>query len=332
MVSPPVDASTTAPAPPVDASTTASTPSPNAIPLGRPSVSPSPSTRDAFDRRAAKLELRPRFGGGYTYLGLPGERFDAWVRDDGTVVFEVDDGFDIETTQLCLVAVCLLRSPSRPGRNRTPPRARAAKAGRVATEVATLLLAGYAASRSNGGGRVSYSPGFTGMHPRNQPMPGSLGGMASGRYGYLPAPHRQMTDFLERTFSFRLDLAEHALRQRLERELSELPAVLAAIWSDETLDSAQRRQRILAYWADLETPVAQHEDDVLDVEARPVLDLARREMAQRARAVIVDFVVTVLPVGSASAFTRSELDAFNRTLSGTHRFEPYRVYGPQPQQ
>ena len=138
-----------------------------------------------------------------------------------------------------------------------------------------------------------------------------------------------MSDFLERTFEFRLKLAMHESRKRMKKQLDNLPNRLLQIWSDNKQSAATRRQKILEIWDTLERPLPDHSDRVIHHETHSALDSERSQMATKARNRIVQFVRRHLPATSPDRFTDDELRTFNAKRPVSDNFSPYVIYGPE---
>lgn len=296
---------------------------------------------DPREAKARALSLKKLPSGKYLYVGTQDERFDARIERDGTVTFMVDPSFTVELGGICLVALCISRSPrrvagrgpSKPGSTLTP----ATRAQVIAQRLAVGLMAGAAngySQRSSGSdarnlGLDPYQqPGIGpyGSSQQQQPMP--ILGAVQGRYGYLPKPQAQMSAFLERTFEFRLTMAHEAQTERLEAALKALPVRLLDVWADDARPVADRKAELLELWADLERPPEELVDLSIQKEGRAAFDERRSAAADRARVTIEAFVRRHLPEGSPDAFTTSELERFNASRRGAERFEPYGASPP----
>ena len=304
---------------------TVSAPRPEVPAGGIPSAEA--SVLDPHGDEARRLMLKKLPSGKYLYVGTQDERFDAKVNPDGTVTFMVDPNFQVQLGGICLVAICVSRTPGRGPANPTKPTA-AQKVARTGKQIAAGLVAGAAGAlakhyRGNDYG-VQLPPNWMEDPNRyNNPPAPVLGGI-HGRYGYLPTPNAQMAAFLERTFAFRLQLAKEDRAKRLAKALKELPVRLLDTWSDRTMTVAERKAEILALWAELERPAGDVKDTPLAQAARDEVDVRRSEAAAEARKKITEFVNRHLPASSADAYTRSELDRFNAAQGPKAKFEPYR--------
>lgn len=111
----------------------------------------------------------------------------------------------------------------------------------------------------------------------------------------------EKTWFLRETETLRAELAEQAQGVEARRAASIVERRAQAIWSDADKPATVRRRELFELWDDCE------------VDA----------IGARARDRIVAFVRRALPVGSADAFTASELAVFNARRSSSERFAPY---------
>lgn len=293
-----------------------------------------PARPDPALARARALGLRPRADGGFEYAGATGERFDATIHRDGTVEFHLDPTIQIKPDGVCLIAVCVVRGMAKGARQSRRQQVKRAAVVTIA-ELAAGLVAGAAGlplprttplqlapgSQPPPGGTTALGiPGSGSL--TNPSVPNHVGGTVQGRYGYLPQPTAAMTAFMDRTFELRLELVKAADQERLERELERLPLALLEAWSAApTL--AQRHELVLQAWDDLIPLPSPHRDAVLTASADRELERRREDAATRARAVILELVRERAPAGSASAFTRAELDAFNRGRPARDQFTPY---------
>lgn len=271
-------------------------------------------------RRARELQLSPLEEGGYRYEGDPDERFDALIRRDGVVVFELDPLVKVELDGACLLAVCVTRGmvQSTPGLDVL----------NLGMRVAAQVLSAWASGST--GGRAPRDRWVETMQTRSTALPQTAPSMAGvgGRFGYLPPPRAAMSAFLERTFEFRLELAKLADAERRDAQLRALPGRLVAAWMRHADAPRRRKDAILELWDELQLPVAV--PDELRADVARSLQPARERAADEARLCILDFVRRHAPAGSPEAYTEAELAAINAGRVGAARFEPYGVDGVRP--
>ena len=141
---------------------------------------------------------------------------------------------------------------------------------------------------------------------------GRFGGLADGRRKDRHMGAKRA--FLAGTEALRLRLANGWYKARLHSELAELGGQLTAQWRDTKLPLAERKRRIFERWVECEDP------SMTDLGE---LDVVRLAVARSARAKIEAFVRQVAPSGSSLAYTRVELERFNRSRAGKPRFHPY---------
>jgi len=276
---------------------------------------------------ALGLGLRLREGGGYDYRGMGGERFSAFIRPDGSVVFDIDPLIQVKGIGVCAVAVCVQSKKPSLGVNAVIGGAL------VAASIAAAIVGG--ASDSDNQNQLNESPTVT--HPRTAPLsstvpafsPAAVVGV-SGRYGYLPSPVAAMTGFLERTFEFRLQLAFEIYLERLDEQGRRLPGDLLSAWSNPEFPSEDRRASLLQIWDDVQAPPPEHPDGVLAAALQTDVEPHRQRAATEARQMILDFVRRHVRRGSAVAFTEAELREYNARPSTEVAFEPYRDPGSTP--
>jgi hypothetical protein len=279
-------------------------------PVPRPRVAPPRSvTKPAAPSQrglAESLGLEPRPDGGYDYTGKKSERFDATIRRDGVVEFELDPSVDLNVEGICVAAICSVRKP----KTRREQRRRKAA-------VAVVALLAEAAIGRFSTGTVNYG------HPTAAPinwtpfeMPPFHLATVQGRYGHLPTPAASMQEFMDRTYELRVEMALTAGLDDLEAARKRLPSTLVQLWSDDTRSPAERRAAVLELWADLDH-AGVHADPVVAGDRR--LEERRRESIAAARATIRSFVRRHAPEGSPQAFTAAELDA----VPGAVPFDPY---------
>ena len=97
-------------------------------------------------------------------------------------------------------------------------------------------------------------------------------------------------------------------------------AELRAIWNDDGLSAAARRQMLFEWWDDCdEGPLGL----ALDPEPQRIQDVERVQDAERMRRQIEAFVRRVAPSGSPEAFTAAELRRLNAHRRSRQRFAPY---------
>jgi len=270
--------------------------------------------------QASGLGLTPRSDGGYDYRGTAGERFDATIRPDGVVVFDVDPRVQVRFDRACLVAICV---------NRAGPSVPTSTVGRAALGVAAVALTEVIAGMASA---ASHNPvdelqesarrkEAMGTQPRQlSPNFGSV----SGSFGYLPEPRSAMGDFLERTFALRLEMARYVYFRRLAEQEARLPQRLLDAWTTPGRRLAQRKADLVEIWRELEQEPPPQRDTQLQASLRTDVDPARQRAAVRARATIDAFVQRHLPLGSEAAFTPEELEAIAMQQHSGPVFSPYR--------
>lgn len=278
-------------------------------------------------QEASKLSLEARGDGWFRYDGTTDEWFDAVIRPDGTVVFEVEPSVQIKITSACLVAVCVGQTAKQKKHNRA-----AWKGVGIGVALLTELLVNGAAGAGNamGGGNpraawgsINQQHAAPPIQPVSKPVPAvpSLVGV-SGRFGYLPPPHAAMSAFLQRTMEFRLKLAHEFDGRQIEAQERELIERLFRGWGDPSRSLAERKAEILALWDDLLVVDASASAPAGAAKSQS-LDRSRHEAAAEARSRILDFVRRHAPEGTALAFTADELKAINQGRSEADRFQPY---------
>jgi hypothetical protein len=120
-------------------------------------------------------------------------------------------------------------------------------------------------------------------------------------------PYRyEKAKFLAATFDERVQMRLVYRDEEMEDALSELPSRLLALWL-KPIPLAERKHTLFELW---------DECDEDDEGIRPGAD--------RARAVIVDFVCAHLPAGGSYGFSADELARLNAKRTSRARFEPYR--------
>lgn len=284
-----------------------------------PTLAPrlSPGFVAAANERAQQVEalrLSSLPEGGYAYEGTRDERFDAVIRPDGVVVFEVDPLVKVEFDAACLLAICVHRG--------TFKVAKGTGLLNLGMLVAAEVLTGLATPTRGRDPKAGF-----GMQP--QPPPQSIPGPPSsptvagfsGKFGYLPPPRGAMSAFLERTFVFRLELARHEDARRCDAQQRALPGRLMAAWMEHAGAPNRRKDAILELWDELQLPVAV--PDELRADVLQSLQPSRERAAREARLQILEFVRRQAPAGSADAFSEAELAAINAGRVGEARFEPY---------
>lgn len=293
---------------------TSSEPAAKSKPVPRPRVAPprsaikpaAPSQRGL----AESLGLQPRADGGYDYKGNKSERFDATIRRDGVVEFELDPSVALKVDGICAAAIC---------RKRKPSKERRARRRKKAAVTVVALLAEAAMGRFSTG-TINYGqPTAAPINWTPFEMPAFHVATVQGRYGHLPTPSASMQEFMDRTYELRVEMALDAGLDDLESARKRLPSTLLQLWRDDTRSPAERRAAILDLWAGLDHMSA-HADPVVAGDRR--LEDHRGESIAAARATILAFVRRHAPKGSAQAFTPTELEAFN-AMPGVVRFDPY---------
>lgn len=126
--------------------------------------------------------------------------------------------------------------------------------------------------------------------------------------------------FLEQTASLRAQMAARIERDRRRAAFMASRAELRAIWNDEGLSAAARRQMLFEWWDDCdEGPLRL----ALDDDMWRLQDTERIQDAERMRRQIEAFVRRVAPSGSPEAFTAAELRRLNAHRRSRQRFTPY---------
>ena len=121
-------------------------------------------------------------------------------------------------------------------------------------------------------------------------------------------PYRyEKAKFMERTRDERADMGLAARSERLGAAIARMPKYLDRIWRDEAWPAAERKLAIFSLWEE----VAEDGDDELV------------SIGAKVRWEICSFIRRRLPVGSAQAYTREELDALNARRKCKSRFDPY---------
>ncbi len=293
---------------------------------------PSAAEASAGGDRLRSLGLVPRSDGGFTYRGVEGERFDAIIHADGTVEFEVDPSFQLKADGACVIFSCVTREMTTSAKQ--PGRQRADAVKKAIAQTLTTIGAGAAASLAGTPTATLVSPGLNYLTRPNVPQPisgfgaaarpvkGAVTGTVYGRYGYLPPPHAAMRGFLERTFEFRVELVKQADARRVAEQLSRLEPELAKAWS-EAKTTAARHGLVLDAWDGIGAPTELHSDREVAAEAARELEGKRDDARARGREIILDFVHSRAPEGSADAFSPGELARYNAGRAAAERFEPY---------
>ncbi len=301
--------------------------------LAPTAVEPSVSMDEEEDARMAEafsLGLHPLPNGGFAYEGTPGERFDALIRPDGVVRLLPESPVQVKADSICAVVVCVRTKKTSPGRTASNRAERwVALAGAYAAALTATAFGGDP-NQNLGTPQEAVMQGRGWQQTPAQlsnpagAAPGSVAPVASasGRYGFLPTPNRQMAAFLNRTFEFRLRLAIAAWERRCEEALVQLPSRLLTIWNDDSLSHADRRAEILYLWDSLEFRTV---DVPLGTAVASEVDANRLRAAEAARARILKFVRTSLPARSPRSFTRKELRRFNEGRAGASLFWPYKA-------
>ena len=285
---------------------------------------------------ATSLGLRSLPDGSYVYVGTAGERFDALIREDGTVRLLPESPVQIKANSVCAVVVCVHPEGKASGRRGNQVERWSLLAGAAAAVLAASALetdprdpVTDPIDARQPERAWTQTPQGLSATPASVVAPSSpapLGG-ASLRYGYLPSPNRQMMAFLERTFEFRLRLAVEAFQRRCEYAVHNLPLRLLVLASREDLRPRELRQEILHLWDELE--VRSVDTPLRDAAAAEVA-AAQDHAVVSARQEIVDFVRDRLPRGSGSrsragSFVVSMLVVRPTRCSGRTREAPPRA-------
>lgn len=291
-------------APTKTVSSSKSVPRPRVVPPRSATKPPAPSMHGL----AEGLGLEPRPDGGYDYTGRKNERFDAVIRRDGVVEFELDPSVDVKVDGICLVAICRQRKA----------KVRREQRRKKAAVTVVALLAEAALGRFSTGA-ITYGQPTVGPVNWGFEMPPFNAAAVQGRYGHLPTPVASMEEFMDRTFELRVEMAMSAGLEDLEAAHKRLPSTLLQIWRDEKRTPAQRRAAILDLWTELDR-AGEHRDVVVGGDRR--YEDRRAASIAEARATILAFVRRHAPEGSPDAFTEAELEAVNGRPDAV-LFEPY---------
>lgn len=127
---------------------------------------------------------------------------------------------------------------------------------------------------------------------------------------------------LDQTRALRIQLAIAYNLELLDRRLRELPPELLAIWSDDTMNDARKRELLFERWDDCDERFSIQPGDVPD-EAVSEIDRVRVETADRARRRIEHFIRRHAPAGRRRGYTKQELKRFNARRVSKQEFSPY---------
>ncbi len=134
---------------------------------------------------------------------------------------------------------------------------------------------------------------------------------------------------LRETEAFRTDLAIAWHRAQIRERLEALPAELLAVWHDDALSPAQRREILFEHWDACE--------DRLVIDARGIpagavltVDRLRRDAGDSARQTILDFIRRELDEPQET-FTDAELSRFNARRVSVSAFDPNAEPAPEPE-
>lgn len=275
-----------------------------------------------------QLNLKPLRGGGYFYRGKEKERFDARIFPDGSVEFREAGAFQLSADVLCFGVICPKASPkrglfgaSKAKKKDTEATRRRRKARRIATQVALGILAGAVAVPGLDGTQMNqpWSGPNAGVGRPGSPAVGVLYSVVRfGRTGQLTI-HQQ--NFLERTRSFRLELAVLAQEAYMRKALTELSRELASIEKNTLEPATKRRARLIELWERFDVHYEQVE--VRDAIAKRVHDSMGTKLVF-ARKQILAFARRVFPQGGKMEFRASELADVNKGREPAQGFYPYR--------
>lgn len=275
---------------------------------------------------AKQLKLKPLRGGGYFYQGEEKERFDARIYPDGSVEFRESGAFELKADLLCFGVICPKATPKKPllksSKSKKDTRAsrRLRKARKIATRVALGVLVGAIVS-SGLDGSQNDSP-WAGPDA-GLGRPGSRGvGVfyTSGRFGRTGQLSIHKQSFLDRTRSFRLELAVTAQEAYMRRSLRDLSRALASIEKNKLSPPDARRARLVELWQRFDV----HYEEVKLRDA--IAQRLRASMGTKlgfARKQILAFARRVFPKGSKLQFTDTELREANIESTSDGAFLPY---------
>lgn len=111
---------------------------------------------------------------------------------------------------------------------------------------------------------------------------------------------------LHRTFAQRVAMREEHNVRVMDRALAALPAYLQEIWQHQAWDPATKRHILFALWDEC----AEGGDELL------------ASGGSAARLQIEEFIQAQLPAGTANAYSKHELRAFNRARTSLATFAP----------
>lgn len=127
---------------------------------------------------------------------------------------------------------------------------------------------------------------------------------------------------LAKTRAFRTRLAVSWHRELFAARLDELDDELAALWSDETMDLADKKQLLFARWDECAERFDVSTAGIPE-NASVRIDEARVDAALRARTTIEVFVRRHAPADSPQAYTNAELQRLNARRVSVRAFAPY---------
>jgi hypothetical protein len=192
----------------------------------------------SIDGLAESLGLRARLDGGYDYVGKRGEHFDATIRRDGVVVFEIDPEVDLKIDGVCVTAICVQRKP------KTRRDQRRQRALTAISRIAEVAGGRFTTGTRNYGYSTTMPINY---RPFDVQPPYPLG-VVQGQFGVLAPPTAAMASFLDRTRQLRLRMAQEAAEEDREEQRKQLPRRLARIWHDESLSLDQKKTAIAEIW------------------------------------------------------------------------------------
>jgi hypothetical protein len=127
---------------------------------------------------------------------------------------------------------------------------------------------------------------------------------------------------LKETRAFRTQLAVAWTRAQVEKRLRELPAELLALWSDDQITEARKREILFERWDECEDRLGVPMEG-LPPDAIPDVDEMRRRAADEARAEIEAFIRKHASMRGDDAFDAKELARYNGRRRSVRRFAPY---------
>ncbi len=133
---------------------------------------------------------------------------------------------------------------------------------------------------------------------------------------------REKSQFLKRTFEFRLAIAVAFAETQIDRRIKQLYRDLVEIWSEDARPAVARRKTIFKRWDECEETLKIALPGFEGAEDSRI-DKLRHSAGEKARAQIVAFVRRHAPRDSADAYSTAELEALNRGRRSKQKFAPY---------